>query len=62
MKRAYYRNIPCHFNPNTNEIEGRNRFYDFLIDIMLRIDIVILNNEAPIWVEENEENDEKGMD
>lgn len=58
MKKAYYRRIPCYFNEETNEIIGRNKFYDILIDINIWFDYEILNlEELPVWIEEdNKEN------
>jgi hypothetical protein len=54
MKKAYYRRIPAYFDPETNEIMGRNKFYDILIDINIWIDFQILNlEELPVWIEEN---------
>ena len=32
-KNAHYRNIPAYFNIEESAIEGRNWFYDLLIDI-----------------------------
>ena len=32
MKKALYRSIPCYYDEETNEIEGRSWFYDILID------------------------------
>lgn len=54
-KRAHYREIPCFFNPQTNDIEGRNWFYDKLIEINIWFDFNILwLEELPIWVETDE--------
>ncbi len=54
MKRAYYRSIPCYFNPLTNEIMGRNWFWDILIDVNLWIDVDLLGLEdLTIWIEED---------
>ena len=53
MKKAYYRKIPCYYNPDTHELQGRNWFFDMLIDINIFIDFEILDlEELPIWVEE----------
>ena len=55
MKKAYYRRIPCYFNGQTNELVGRNRFYDILIDINIWFDFEILQlDELPIWIEDDE--------
>lgn len=52
-RNARYRFIPCWWNPATDEITGKNWFYDFLIDVMLWIDINIVQvDEFPLWVEE----------
>jgi len=54
MKKAYYRKIPCYFDSDTNEILGRNIFYDILIDINIWIDFTLLGiEELPIWIEED---------
>ena len=55
MKKAYYRMIPCFFNPNTNELEGRNWFYDLLIELNVWIDFELLGiEELPIYIEEDD--------
>jgi len=55
MKRAYYRGIPAYFDPETNELIGRNMFYDLLIDINIWIDVYVINiEEFPIHIEKNE--------
>jgi hypothetical protein len=54
MRRAYYRSIPAYFNPETNEIKGRNWFYDLLIDINIWWDFTVLElEEIPILIEED---------
>jgi len=56
FKNAYYRRIPCFFNENTSELTGRNKFYSFLLDCMIWIDIHVFNEEGfPIWVEQESE-------
>lgn len=32
FKNAYYRKIPAYYNLKTDELKGRNWFYDILID------------------------------
>jgi hypothetical protein len=52
-KRAYYRSIPAYFNTDTNDIMGRNWFYDVLIEINLWVDVHIVGvQEFPILIEE----------
>lgn len=53
MKRkAKYRGIPCWLDTVTDELTGRNRFYDILVDIVLWFDINVLAlKELRIWVE-----------
>lgn len=52
MRRALYRKIPCYFDKETNEIIGRNKFYDILLDIVIWFDLNILQvEEFPIWIE-----------
>jgi hypothetical protein len=54
MKKAYYRGIPAYFDPETNELMGRNVFYDILIDINIWFDVYIVDiEEFPIWIEKN---------
>ncbi len=54
FKKAYYRSIPAYFNLETNEIKGRNWFYNILISINLWIDINIIEvEEFPIMVEKD---------
>jgi hypothetical protein len=43
MKKAYYRGIPAYFDPETNELMGRNVFYDILIDINIWFDVYIVD-------------------
>lgn len=54
-KKAYYRGIPCYFDPETNTLEGRNRFYNWLVGINIYIDFEILElEELPIYIENDE--------
>lgn len=54
MKNAYYRGIPCYFDPIDCEIMGRNWFWDILVDINIFIDFTILElEELPIEIEED---------
>ena len=51
-RNARYRGIPCWYDPITDAITGKNKFYDFLISVMIWIDFnVFLEEELPIWVE-----------
>lgn len=55
MKKAYYRWIPCYFDPKTNELIGRNWFYDILVDIDMWFDFEVLGiEELPIWIEDED--------
>lgn len=55
MKEAYYRWIPCWFDPTTFELIGQNWFYDQLIHINVWIDFEILGlDELPIYYKDNE--------
>lgn len=36
-KNAYFWNIPCYFDPATGVLVGRNRFYDKIVRVALRI-------------------------
>ena len=45
FKKAYYRSIPAYFNLETNELQGRNKFYDLLISINLQFDTYIVGVE-----------------
>jgi hypothetical protein len=54
-KNAKYRGVPCWFNPLNNEIKGKNKLYDILIDILVWFDMnVFIVDEFPIWVEVDE--------
>jgi len=56
MKKAHYRNIPIYYDPKTEEVKGRNWFYDILVGINIYIDFNILSlEELPIWVDEEKE-------
>jgi len=53
FKLAYYRKIPAFYNEKTEELIGRNWFYDKLIGINLLIDFKILMIEdIPILIKE----------
>ena len=39
--KARYAGIPIFYNSYTQEIEGRNQFYEFLVDIIIWIDVNI---------------------
>lgn len=54
-RNAYYRRIPCFYNPITDELKGINRFYDWILSITLWFDVnVVQMEEFPIWIEEDE--------
>ena len=38
-RKAYYKSIPCYFNPINNELKGRNIIYDFLLNITLWFEV-----------------------
>lgn len=46
MKKARYFGIPCYFNPETTDLRGRNKFYSFLLEIALWVDINIIGVEG----------------
>ncbi len=53
FKIAYYRRIPAYFNPKTNELKGRNLFFDLLISVNIFIDTEILKiDHFPILIKE----------
>jgi len=55
FKRAYYRSIPAWFDEETNELFGRNWFYDILININLWLDVNVFQiEEFPIYVEKDQ--------
>ncbi len=55
QRKARYRAIPCWFDTTTDELTGRNWFYDILVDINIWFDLNILElDELPIWVEVDE--------
>jgi hypothetical protein len=63
MKKAYYRRIPIYYNQCTEEVKGRNWFYDILLESMLWIDFNItfrlFDSEGfPIWVEIDDKDQE----
>lgn len=52
-KKAKYRSIPCYYDTETEELIGRNWFYDMLVEINIWLDLNIFNvDEFPIWIEE----------
>lgn len=61
-RKAYYRSIPAYFNPITNDIEGRNWFYDILIEINLWVDVNIVGvEEFPILMKEDDDDDKDNL-
>lgn len=51
-RNAFYRGIPCYFNPINNELKGRNIIYDFFLNITLWFEIIFTNlDEFKIIVE-----------
>jgi len=53
MKREYthyakFYGVPCYFNEHTSELAGRNRFYEWLLGIM-------------VWIEANFPSSEHGF-
>lgn len=51
-KNAYYRETPAFYNLKTDDLIGRNWFWDIVIDVEIWIDINIFNIEYfPIWVD-----------
>ncbi len=42
MKLAWFYFIPVYFNLDTLEIKGRNKFYDILLSIMIKIHCVLI--------------------
>ena len=53
-RKAYYKSIPCYFNPINNELKGRNIIYDFLLNITLWFEIIFKNlDEFKIIVEKD---------
>lgn len=60
MKKAHYNGVPCYYDEETGELEGRNKFYDILVDIHLWFDINVFEVDSfEIWVDVEEENDDK---
>ena len=56
FKLAYYRRIPAYYNPSTDELMGRNWFYDQLIELNVWFDIYVFNlEELPILVKTDDE-------
>lgn len=52
IKKGHYRGVPIFMDLTTGEVEGRNWFYDILVDINLFIDTEVLQlEELPIWME-----------
>lgn len=55
IKKAYYRRIPAYIDLDTNELVGRNGFYNWLIGINLWIDVNLVGIvEFPVYVEEDD--------
>lgn len=55
-RKAYYRNIPCWYNPINDELKGRNWLYELFLGIALWIDINIVEVEGfPIYIEKDKD-------
>jgi len=55
-RKAYYRIIPCYYNPINDELWGRNWFWDFVLGIVLWVDVNILEVEGfSIHIEKDED-------
>ena len=54
-RNSSYRGIPCWYNPITDEIKGKNWFYDQLVSIFSWFDLNVLSLDAiPLWVDVDE--------
>ena len=54
-RNSSYRGIPCWYNPITDEIKGKNWFYDQLVSIFSWFDLNVLALDAiPLWVDVDE--------
>lgn len=42
---AKFYGIPCYFNEATNALDGRNRFYGFLLNIAIWVEKELPSNE-----------------
>lgn len=58
MKKAYYRSIPCYFDPIKDILQGRNKFQDLRLGFMLWWDTYILGGEEYEIVVEKDEIEE----
>lgn len=55
IRKATYMGIPCWYDMLTDELTGRNRFYDFLLDIALYFSLYVLRkDDIEFWVEVDE--------
>lgn len=54
-RNATYHGIPCWYNPVTEELSGKTRFFDFLVLVFIWVDARIFQvEEFRIWVEKDE--------
>jgi len=52
MRNALYRGIPCWYNPINEEIKGKNQLFEYLLRLIVWIDVNIVGIDAfPLWVE-----------
>lgn len=55
-RKAFYRGIPCYYNPCNDMLWGRNWLYEILLNVTIWIDINVVNiDEFPIWIEEDKD-------
>ena len=58
MQEARYHKVPCYFNRYTNEIEGKNWFYEILVRFWIWFDLnIALIDEFEIKIKEGNQNE-----
>jgi|APSaa5957512576_1039674.scaffolds.fasta_scaffold15140_2 hypothetical protein len=54
MKNAHYRGIPCYYDINSGDLQGRNWYWDILVEIVVWWDVEIIEVDSfPIWIDED---------
>ena len=54
--RAWFYKIPCFYNKNNDALWGRNRIYDFLLDIAIWFHHTFMDEQGfPVLIEKNKQ-------
>ena len=56
IRTAKYHGCKCYFDDETNELQGRNWLWDWLVSINLWLDLNVFGlEELPVWIDLTDE-------